>query len=212
MLPLSAGPGQINPIASTIQNHAVAAKTAGGDSLLTAREMLVDVTWPNGRTGRAAFLILFDPPSGLYLWEFGAVPLTDQMTTMTPGIGRASLYLAADRLIKFGFAYHWGLIVHESLNKANSIDDAQTKASSEVLGRLPAIQALNPNDRVIISVRKQLPEEFFRRTPRSVKAGPFELVHVSQKDGNWEVIVEGSWQEKITLNSKYQIVGMARIN
>jgi hypothetical protein len=204
--------GQIIPIVSSKYDHGVTAKTDAGTGALGAREMLVNVTYPNGRNVKGSFIVLFDQPTGRYLWEFGQVMTNEQTSRMSVGTGTRSLtYVAADRIVKFGYAYPY-LFAHESLGRANGIDDAEVKATNELVARLPAIQAYKTDDRVIMSLRKLLPKEFFFRTPFSVMAGPFKVVDFSRKGSTWEVILQGSWQEKITLNDKYQITGTVRIN
>lgn len=212
MLPLDFGLGQMRPIASTRYDHRVPAKTDAGAGSLTAREMLVDVTFPNGRACRCALLILFDQPTGRYLWEFGQVMANEQTSRMTGGIGgRALIYVAPDRMVGFGYALP-SLVIHESLGKASGIDEAEAKTSTEILGRLPAIQAHSTDDRVIIPIRKIVPNEFFFRTPLSPMSIPIKVTDASRKANTWELILQGSWQEKVTLNDKYQVTGTARIN
>ncbi len=114
--------------------------------------MLVNVTFPNGRTGRCGFLLLFDQVSGRYLWEFAQVMASEQTVRMAAGIGtRALIYVAPDKVVAFGYA-HPSLIVHESSGKASGIDEAEAKASEEILARLPSIQARKTDDRVILPI------------------------------------------------------------
>jgi hypothetical protein len=37
------------------------------------------------------------------------------------------------------------------------------------------------------------------------------LVDVSRRDGIWEVILEGLWREKITLNTRYEVTKFERV-
>jgi hypothetical protein len=203
---------KLTPIAGTRYDHAVSAKTDLGDIVIAARETLVDVTYTDGRPRKGALMVLFDPASGRYLWEFGPVPLTDKTASHMSGYGTtAHVYVAGDRLVHFAFGHPY-LMVHESPAKGNGIDDAEAKALAEATGRLPSKLTGKTDDRVIINLGMLLPREFFLACPLCSGPGPVKITAISHKGNTWEITLQGPWQEKITLNQKYAVTAIARID
>ena len=207
---LAAASNQLAPIASTRHDHGLTAKTDLGDVAIIAREMLTDVSYTDGRPRRGALLILFDPSSGRYIWEFGPVPVTDKTANHTSGYGTIALaHVANDRLVHFAFGYP-NLVAHESLTKANGIDDAELKALAEATGRLPAKLTGQADDRVMTNLGKLLPHGFF--TPGSSQIpGPVRIVDITHHGNTWELILQGQWQEKITLDDQYRVTATSRL-
>lgn len=200
----------MTPISTTRYDHAVSAKTDLGDIVIATREMLVDVTYTDGRPRKGALLIFFNSSSGRYLWQFGLVPQRKKTSTMTRHYGTTVLvHAAGDRLVLFGFT--GSLVIHESLGKANGIEDAEAKALAEATSRLPAKLTGRTDDRVIINLGKLLPLRFFA-AERSPIVGPMKILDISHNNGGWELILQGQWKEKITLDNKYQFTGHTRIN
>lgn len=212
-LSLAAAMGQLSPIPTTRYDHAISAKADHGEIFIAAREMLVDVihTNPNWRSGKGALVILFDSSSGYFHWSLAPVPKNEQTANMTRGYGTlARAYVAADRFVQFGFGYP-DLVIKESTAKANNLDDAEAKALSEATRRLPVRLGYKSDDRVIINLVKLLPQGF-AAPPGQPNLGPLKLLDVSHKGNTWEVILQGQWQHKITLNDKYQVTSTTRIN
>jgi hypothetical protein len=102
------------------------------------------------------------------------------------------------------------LFVRESTRHANSLDDAETKAIREI-----ADQPAQSGGR---EVELPLPKDFFYRmdpldpgVTATSNPDPTKLTGVSQKDGNWEVLLENHWKAKVTLNDKYEITGWEKV-
>src|SRR5438477_4122962 len=96
-LPLAAQPNQLSAIATTRYEHALPAKSDLGNITISAREMLVDTTY-KGKSRKGALLILFEPSSGRYLWEFGPVAQNEKASTHTVNYGTIALaHVANDR-------------------------------------------------------------------------------------------------------------------
>ncbi len=207
---LMAATFQLSPIAFTKAEHSLAAKMDQGETTLAAREMLVDVTDPDGRKRKGAILILFHSPTGYFSWGFVPMMESEQIPRTTSGHGFLSFaYVAPGKLIMFSYG-HPDLVIHESSAKADSLDDAESKAFREANTKSLTISLRN-TDRVIIPLGKVLARGF--SLPKgSVILGPLRIVDVTHKGNTWEVILKGQWQEKITLNEKYEITGHARIN
>jgi len=202
---------KLTPIQGTMYDHGLVAKSDGGDSAITAREMLVDVVY-NGRPRKGALVIYYDSASGRYMWEFAPVPVTESAFTMTGGYGRTGfVYKASDRLIIFGWG-HPTLMIQESFTKANGIDDAESRALSEATARLPAKMVHATDDRIVINIAKLLPSDFPLACVMCSGPAPMEVLDVTHKGNTWEITLQGQWKEKITLDEKYQITGTTRIN
>ena len=135
---LGAAEHRLTPIANSRFSRGVAAKSDHGDVSIALREMHVDISYSDGKARKGALMVLFDPSSGRYLWEFGQVPMNQQRTTISSGYGSVGIaYLASDRIVNFGFRPPF-LVAHESYGRASGIDDAETKALAEATGLLPA--------------------------------------------------------------------------
>jgi len=202
---------KLTPIQGTMYDHGLVAKSDGGDSAITAREMLVDVVY-NGRPRKGALVIYYDSASGRYMWEFAPVPLTDTSSTMTRGYGTTGfVYTSADRLIIFSW-YFSTLAIHESFTKANGIDDAESKALSEATARLPAKMVHATDDRIVINTAKLLPSDFPLACVMCSGPALMKVLDITHKGNTWEMTLQGQWKEKITLDEKYQVTGTSRVN
>ena len=211
-LGIASAANKLTPISTSKYEHAIAAKTDQGDTFLVAREMLVDITYTDGRPRKGALLVLFDSSSGNYMWEFGLVGQNENASTMTIGYGTSGLvHAASGRLTHFAFRPPF-LMVHESATKANGIEDAEAKAFVEATDRLPAKLARKMDDRVIINLMKVLAREFFLACAQCVGPGPTRIVNITRNGSTWELVLQGQWQERIILNQKYEITGHNRIN
>jgi hypothetical protein len=122
--------------------------------------------------------------------------------------------VAADRLVYFLFGSP-DLVVQESRAKANNLDAAEAKALAEAGRQGLAVLAYKRSDRVFIDLKKLLPhgvnQNFFAPPAQPIN-GPLKLLDVTHKGDTWELILQGQWQEKITLDDKYQVISTARIN
>ncbi len=209
---LTAAENRLTPIGSTKHDRGLPAKGDLGDSSITSREMLVDISYVDGRPRKGAFVVFFDAYSGRYLWEFGPVNQREARSYMTAGYGTLGfVHIAADRLVLFAFARPF-LVVHESFGKANSLDDAEAKALAEATGRLPAKLRGQKDDRVVIELSKWLPREFFLACDVCSGPGPSLVLNTTHKGNTWELILQGQWKQRVTLNNKYEVTGTARIN
>ncbi len=206
---------QFSPIATTRYNHAISAKTDLGDVSIAVRQMLVDVSLPKWHSGKGSLSIFLDSSSGYFQWWLAPVAKTQQSARLVSGQGAHwRMYIAADRLLYFGFG-HPNLIIKESREKARNLDDAEERALSDARRRGLAVLAYKSPDRVLINLWKILPHnrsENFFAPPGDPRLGPLRLVDVVHKGNTWEVILQGQWQQKIVLNDKYEVTGTARIN
>jgi hypothetical protein len=209
---LTAAMAQINPAVTSKHDSTVTAKTDLGDRIVATREMLVDVTHPKWQSGKGALLVLFDSASGYYQWRIAPRPKTQQLPEMA-NIGKGDLdkfYVAPDRLVYFVLGYPY-LYARESRQKANNLDEAEAKALSDAKGRLDSLLAFKQDDQVATNLVKLLPSQF-ATPPGQPNRGPLKLVDVVHKGSTWEITVQGQWQEKITLDDKYQVTATSRIN
>jgi hypothetical protein len=212
VLPAIAAGNNLTPIQGTKHDHDLVVKSDTGDSTITAREMLVDVTYTDGRPRKGALVVHFDSSSGRYLWEFGLVSMTDTASTVTTFYGTtAYIYKASDRLIIFGW-YRTPLVIHESTTKANNIDEAEAKSLSEAIIRLPAKLLHSTDDRVVIDTAKLLPHEFIMACELCSGPAKMKLLDVAHKGNTWEITIQGQWKEKITLDEKYAVTATARVD
>jgi hypothetical protein len=212
ILSLTAADNKLTPIQGTKYDHGLLAKSETGDSAITAREMLVDVAYTDGRPRKGAVAIFYDADSGFYMWEFGPVPMTEQTSTMTRGYGSTGfVYKAGDRLIVFG--WYWNtLVIHESSTRAHGLDDAEAKALDEATGSLPKKLVHKTDDRVVIDTAKLFPRDFPLACPLCSGPAQMKVLDVTHKGNTWEVTLQGQWKQQITLDNKYQVTGTSRVD
>jgi hypothetical protein len=175
---------------------------------LAAREMLLDVSFPSGGAGRGDILILFDSSSGYYAWKFARLLASERTAMLAEDFrSHSKAYVASDRLVVFT-AYAPMIFVRESAQRAPDLEAAEASALREATNILADIEAGRPRD-LKISLSKLGPEFF----APALSAGPglITLAGVSREDGKWELTVEGQWREKVTLNDRYEVTGMARM-
>jgi len=157
-------------------------------------------------------MILLDPSSGRYVWDFGPVPLNETTSNHMTGYGTISMiYVSGDRLVDFSFGLPY-LVAHETFGKASSVDDAEAKAIAEATGRLPAKLMHKTDDRVMINLVKFLPHEFFQACAICSGPAPTKIIDITHKGNTWELTLQGQWREKVTLNDKYEVTGTTRLN
>lgn len=212
---LLAAKDQLIPIPGTRYDHGLPAATELGEVVISAREMLVDITYNDGRPRKGAIAILFDPATGHYLWEFGLVIKDEKTSTMTRNYGtNARVHIAGGALVHFAYRPPF-LAAHESSGKAGSLDDAEAKSLAEATAQLPAKIVGRKDDRVVVNLGQVMPQEFFMAGPGpdpSPIRGPGRIVSVSHKGNTWEFVLQGRWQQKITLDNKYRVTSAVRVN
>jgi hypothetical protein len=201
--------GELKPVAFTRSDHAIQATTKSGDTLLAAREMLVDVIYPSGKTAKGDLFVLFDQATGLSYWQYWVVrPDSVKLRIAADFSNESRVYLAGDRLVVF-LGRDQSVYIHESSRHADSLEDAESKASQEVTDRLGEIErdALGKDER---QVTLPLPREFF--APKySAAPGRAKLTRVSRQGSSWELTVQGQWTAKVTLNEKYEVTATERV-
>jgi hypothetical protein len=204
---------QVTPIATTRYSYTIPAETDSGDVFIAGRELLVNVDLPKWHSQRGLLFVRFDSSRGYFQWSIAPVPKSQQTvgTSRYDGTYRR-FYVAPDRLLFFCVIYTT-LDVKESREKATSIDDAEAQSLAEAGRRGAAGLAFKPSDLVTINLGKLLPRninENFFALPGAANIGVVKLIDVSRKNSTWEVILQGQWQQKITLDDKYKVIGSVR--
>jgi hypothetical protein len=120
----------------------------------------------------------------------------------------SQIYVAADRLAVFSGGTQV-MFVRDSLERASSLDDAQTKAFREAEAELGSMET-SPPRRHFKEVPLPLPLDFF--APKySAAPAKSRLIGVLRQDGKWTIIVEGQWKVRITLDDKYEVISTERV-
>lgn len=206
-----AGAEILSPDARSRHERGATAKSDHGDISIALREMYVDITDREGKPRKGALLIIFDQWSGRYVYEFGPVRMDEQKLTISSGYGTTGVaYVAPDRIIVFAFGPP-SLIVHESFAKASRMDEAELGALSDATGRLEAKLKGRTDDRVLVDLSK-LPRGFFLSCNACSGPGPQRVVSIERKGATWEIVLQGQWPEKVTLDEKYQLKSNVRLN
>lgn len=110
-----------------------------GGTYLAARELGVDVEFPDGVTGKGKLAILYEPASGLFFqifnWERADYPQASLVAAVNAG---QRVVVTADRIIVVGFAS--GPAVADSQEKASSLDEAERMAMKWISDHLKDIE------------------------------------------------------------------------
>ena len=117
----------VRPVAGSRSTHSLSVAMVSGQRYLAAREMQIDLEFPDGKTGRGRLYLLFEPVSGLYLhnfaWERDSYPTYDFIGHVEAH-GRVGT--TDDRLFIAFFVDGVGIL--DSTEKAASMDDAETRS------------------------------------------------------------------------------------
>jgi hypothetical protein len=170
--------------------------TVSGPSYLAAREMQVDLEFPNGKFGKGRFFLLFEPVSGLYLhtlgWERDAYPTYDFIGHVEAH-GRVGI--AGDRLFIAFFGDGVGIL--DSVEKAASIDDAEARSLKWYTDHLAQVEDRSYRGQLtstnIPISRFAFPKGFFHSEHDSRPGLPVKLLDMAPGEkGAWVLTLEST--------------------
>jgi hypothetical protein len=206
----------LTPVTNTIIERGMPAQTKLGSAVITARETVVDEMYPGGQKDRGVLVVLFDNASGFYLWLYYGLGVTTPLTParMDPLASEEVIpFVADDRLVLFQ-KNPTGVWIQESFERAASPSDAMQRSlrsASEMLGEIgKGLQGSREQSFKTVRFTAVLGEEFITAPARPI-LGPLKLISVSKVDSGWEIVAEGRWKAKFTLNDKYEVTGAVRI-
>jgi hypothetical protein len=183
-----------------------------GPVRLPMREILVDGKRADGKSARGRLIVAFDPSTQLFVWAYGALPPDVGRLTLTKEIesGELLVYAGRERLVMFMAQFAPVQIdIWEAREKADSADDAERRALRRAGEQLEA-PGYNPFfGRIMTSLHEALGNAFVQKGFEA-NAAPAKFVDISHKDGNWEIVLEDQWKERITLNEKFGLIGHKR--
>ena len=205
---LAVATAQLRPIASTVIEHSLKAKSDHGETVLAARTMLVDISLPSGGTRQEVLWIIFHSATGYFDWGLGGVG-SNQLIPSRKASGPGPVYVAAASLLHFA-ANRSHVGIFESATKAGSLDEAESKALADAINRVGPNGQRNANPRMI-PIGKLLPIEFCCPPGNAFCPEP-TILEVLRRGNTWELVLQGQWQEKITLNDKFELSGHARVD
>jgi hypothetical protein len=212
VVPVLMAGAKIEPVTSTGADLAFPAFTNTGGILLTGREMMVDITYPSGKSGKGDLVILFDSTSGYFFARLGRLAGTDRALVLANDLRSSSrVYESSDGLILFTVRTPL-LFISDSQQKASSIDDAQTKALKQATDELGDLEAERFKGTTI--VLRDIPGlgGDFLAPKFSAVYGPVKPISVSQSAAIWEITIQGQWKAVVRLDSKYRVIDASRSN
>jgi hypothetical protein len=209
------GNAQLRPISSRNTLNAIHAfGKAGAGVEIQASSVIVDARMPSGRRDRGELVVLFDTASGFFQWLFAtSVADNPAESAYQAGFARGQMtaYVDQDGLSVFGTSTappH--LAVRQSRTRAQNVNDAEAQSLQDASGRLADYERGDHADWSMISLLP-LGMEFVTPSQRPVRT-PIKILQVVKQDGNWEVIIQSQWKEKIILNDKFELIGMTRMD
>jgi len=207
-----AATGELKPVPFTRGDYTLQATTDKGDTLLEARDILVEVRYPSGKEARGDLLVFFDKSRGHFLWHYTSLyrGMMKPERRLAEWFTHDSIaYVEDDRIVIWRMLGVTRLSIDESSKRAASLDDAEAKALREATAQLEKIEKGSGwIDYKEVSLNLTTD---FAVPKNSPIAGPVKLFSVSKQDGKWEVMIQGQWTVKAILNHKYELMDVQRI-
>jgi hypothetical protein len=204
----------LKPVPFTTSDHGIHASTKLGDATADGRELLVDATYPSGRNGKGGVFVLFDKASGFFIWYYREIGKNEpQSPGMVETFTSDSIpYVADDRLVVF-LKRDSDISVRESFERADSLDDSMSRALKSAADLLGEIERGSQGS--YYKSFKDVPltplGRDFLGPKLSAAFGPIKLLSVSKLPSGWDILVQGQWKAKLTLNDKYETTGWEKI-
>jgi hypothetical protein len=190
-------------------NSTVTAFNRFGESIISARDMLAYRPSSNGTVRRYSLFVIADTSTGHFQWM-----LVDPPPAAPEGLLRAFEWgvLAAHTSSSGVVIFNLGrkrLDILDAPGEARDMEDAETKAL-RAAAQAPGSElgGMSPRWRTV-----PLPgENGFWAPLGHAEGGPLKILKVSQQDDGWDLLTEGQWKEMITLDGKYRLLKMQRVN
>jgi hypothetical protein len=191
----AAAPG-VRPVSQSRTTRSLTAVGTTGPTYLAAREVQVDLDFPDGSSGKGILYVLFEPASGLYFHTLGwkrDANLDFAVIDHVEAYSRVGIL--PDCLFIVTFAM--GIVIQDSAERAGSLDDAEAQALKWYADRLPQVEDRsyrNPTTNTDFPVvRSDFPKGFFREGLDARLAPPVKLVDMVRKDdGTWLLTLEST--------------------
>ncbi len=168
-----------------------------------------DIAFPN-RTRPADILTVYEPNSSLCWWRFGLLNSTDTAGSIESLNDTYTLYLTNDKLVAFRMDAPL-LRIRESTQRATSLQDATSKALSDIAAKRSEILRGTVQWFTEVDL-SQLGRDFFARKDQAATLDPARVTGVSFVGGRWEVAIEGPNGDRliVTLDESYRLLGTRR--
>jgi hypothetical protein len=209
--PNDAGATDLRPVAFSTTEYALRVNGREGGRFLSAREMIMDITFPSGRKDKGDMLVVFDQASGLYLWMFQLIPPDSPASgTIASSFDSRFVPFATTEKLAVFWIQPPEIVVIDSEKKAASLGDAEKKSLAEALELVGDFENRSFWRRLPRASFGSLDSSFF--APQFSSAWlPIALLSVERSEAGWEVLVEGQWRARLSLNRKYELIGTARV-
>jgi hypothetical protein len=201
----------IRTVAETTDERTLSVATALGDSSVSARQMRVDLDFPSGKSGKGSLLILFEPSTGYFFhffrWDKSDYPRASLTDSFVAGTW---LGASADRLLLFTNDNPW-LVIHESSEKAASLNEAEAASLRWANGHLADIEAWAGGYHTASLDLRSL-RDLPGFLPSGDDAGPglpIRILGVVWADTAWELTIEGQWKAKVRVDDRYGFWGVS---
>jgi hypothetical protein len=193
---------------------------------LQVREVWLNARMPNGHSEGGSLLVLFDPERKLFQWRLVTGQLAPgQVRRPTPGesalppefeVGARMAYVTRDAFVTFTIMPSC-LYVFESRDRADNLNEATTASLKAAEASLPEYATHGPSYGKAVDLSPQLMLSFFQGPEGAGSAsvpviGGARIVDVSRQNGEWKIVVQGQWKEKIVLNDKFELISMTRVD
>jgi hypothetical protein len=194
------GASQIQPANSMRSDRGIEVFTDAGRGVVTLREFEVNLRYPSGKSGRGAFLLVFDPVFGYFTEYFDSGSKTDYRLADRFVLG-SRIYAAPDRLVVFSFVLR-SLKVSSSNKRASSLKEAEARALDDA-GALLGEREAPLKKRAPVTLDVGFPDGFDLPPGTAAPWGRVEILSIARGDKTWELILEGRWKAKLRLDENF---------
>jgi hypothetical protein len=189
--------------------ESLSASSPWGTVVLQVRDISLEGTYPDGRPLKSGLLLLFDRSSHCFFWEHSlgierAAGFRDGLLAAYASKQHLTVFRVLPGMLTI---YVW-----DAADKADSLDDADVKAIEMARSRVGTPQSRQWYGWHEVSLTRVLGRDFISPRDSAAPSGPLRIVSISRPEDNWEVVLDGQWKEKVTLNDRYEVVKVARMN
>jgi hypothetical protein len=202
--------GELKVETSSRFNSTITAFNRLGEAILPARYLLADRPSSNSTTRTYGLFVIVDTSTERFQWMLLEPPSGMPEGLIRQGFegGALAAHTSPDGVVIFNVG-PGRLNILDAPGQARDLEDAETKAL-KAAAQAPGSELgeMSPRWRTV----PLLGLDGFWALPLHANSGPLKILAVSRQEDGWNVLIEGQWKEMITLDGKYQLLKMQRVD
>ena len=203
----------VTPIPFGVSDRSISGRNQYGDVQIQTQELLLDLVYSSGMTGRGDLVVMFEQTTGQYLWHFVELRRGEFPTqSLADGyLKESKIFVASDRMVMF-HAQTGSILIRESVTRAGSLRAAVAAASQELDMALGEIEKGSSGSyfKKYVPVSLRLLGNDFLNPHRRAVLDSIKILDVMRLEENWQLTLQVESGANVALNSKYELLRVER--